>query len=106
MPDFGSPVIPPSNTPVTDKEQMSRMVRFAIAGELEAINQYQIIAESVDDNIVKQTVQSISDEEKVHVGELLRVLSYLDENEPSSWGRGSRETQERINEKAREETNP
>ena len=58
-----------------DERSVTRAIRDAIISEEGAINQYETIVDSTDNDHVKEVLQSISDEEKVHVGELIQLLA-------------------------------
>jgi rubrerythrin len=45
-----------------------------------AVKQYESIADASSNEMVKTMVQKIADEEKVHVGELQKILTYCKEN--------------------------
>jgi rubrerythrin len=68
--------------PLTERE-LTRAIRDAIIAEEGAINQYETVADSTDYEKAKEVLQSIADEEKVHVGELQALLDEIlpDESE-------------------------
>ncbi|MFA5254878.1 MAG: Rubrerythrin [Methanoregula sp.] len=77
MPDFFNPfsgVIPDRKL---TNEELIRVVRLDVAGELEAIHGYMAHADATDNELAKAVLTDIADEERVHVGELLRLLSIL-----------------------------
>ena len=57
------------------QEELVRAIRFNIAAEYEAIQLYQQVIESTDNELVKIVLADIADEEKEHAGELLKVLN-------------------------------
>ena len=59
---------------LTDRE-LTRAIRDAIIAEEGAINQYETIVDSIDNEKAKKVLQSIADEERVHVGELQELLN-------------------------------
>ena len=65
------------------KRELTRAIRDAIIAEEGAINQYETIVDSTDNKKAKEVLQSIADEERVHVGELQALLDtmLLDEGE-------------------------
>lgn len=77
MPDFPNPFV--SNVPdrKMNFEELTRAIRIDIAGELEAIHLYQAHAQATDNELVKEVLLDIADEERVHVGELQRLLTIL-----------------------------
>jgi len=61
-----------------DKRETARAIRMAISAEHDAVHLYETIADSCQNQDVKELLQDIVDEEKVHVGELQQLLSILD----------------------------
>ena len=66
--------------PLSSRE-LERAVRDAIISEQEAIKQYESIVDATDNSFVSRVLQSIADEEKVHVGELRQLLETISEDE-------------------------
>lgn len=65
-----------------DERELSRVIRLAIAAELDAVHLYELIVDSSDDETIKKVLQDIANEEKVHASELNELLSkFDDENE-------------------------
>jgi hypothetical protein len=63
---------------LNDRE-IARALRLAIAAELDAIHLYELIVDSTpEDDNVKKLLHSIANEEKVHVGELQKLLELYD----------------------------
>ena len=77
MPDFGSPFNCLASDRKLTHEELVRAVRFAIAAEYEAIQLYMQLAESTDNGLVKAVMKDVADEERVHVGEFLKLLYHL-----------------------------
>ncbi len=77
MPGFPDPFV--SNVPERkmDAEELTRAIRIDIAGELEAIHLYQAHAQATDNELVKDVLLDIANEERVHTGELQRLLDLL-----------------------------
>ena len=59
------------------ERELTRALRDAIIAENGAINQYETVVDSTSNEKVKEVLQSIADEEKVHVGELQALLKSL-----------------------------
>ena len=76
----------------TDRE-LTRAIRDAIIAEEGAIKQYETVVDATDNDQVKKVLQSIADEEKVHVGELQKLLSELLPNEKDLLEKGSEEVE-------------
>jgi rubrerythrin len=77
MPGFPDPFV--SNVPERpmNAEELTRAIRIDIAGELEAIHLYQAHAQATDNALVKEVLLDIANEERVHTGELQRLLEIL-----------------------------
>lgn len=79
-----SPVQPSSNA---DLEK----IRVAIIGELDAINLYEQIADGTDNEKIAEVLKDIAREEKVHVGELQKLLDEFDTENKSAREEGGNE---------------
>jgi hypothetical protein len=77
-----------------DDRELSRAIRLAIAAELDAIHLYELIVDSSDNEGVNRVLQDISDEEKVHSGELHELLSKLDKDSDKYLEEGRKEVQD------------
>ena len=62
------------------KNELIEAIRQDLIGELEAINQYQRHIDGADNETAIKILTDIKNEEQVHVGELLTLLAFLDEN--------------------------
>jgi rubrerythrin len=74
-------------------------IRLAIVGELDAINLYEQIAESTNNAKIKKVLLDIAKEEKVHIGELQKLLDEFDLGNKSARDEGEQEVQELNKEK-------
>lgn len=72
------------------------LIRRAIVSELDAISLYNQIAETSDNVDVKTVLLDIAKEEKVHVGELQKLLDKLDPENAEARKDGMKETKENI----------
>jgi len=94
MPTFGSPFSGLANDrKLTDKE-LVRAVRFMVAAEYEATQLYQQLAECTDNKLAVKVLNDIADEERVHVGEFLRLLRELAPDEEKLYAQGAKEVEE------------
>jgi len=99
MPEFGSPFSGlASGRKLTDAE-LIRAVRFMVAAEYEAIQLYTQLAESTDNKLAVDVLKDIAGEERVHVGEFLRLLRELAPDEEKFYARGAKEVEEEIKKK-------
>lgn len=76
------------------REELIRAIRQMIASEYEAIQLYVQLAESTDDKLAAKVLRDIADEEKVHAGEFLELLSRIDPEEKEHYQEGAKEVQE------------
>ena len=73
-------------------------LRIAIIAELDAINLYIQLAESIEDEKIKKIFLDIAREEKTHVGEFLALLKILDEEQVKELEKGYKEVKELMEE--------
>jgi rubrerythrin len=78
---------------LTDRE-LTRAIRDAIIAEEDAVKQYEVVVDSTDNETVKKVLQDIADEEKVHVGELQKLLTMLLDDEQGFLDEGAEEVEE------------
>ena len=92
MPDFFNPFSGMAPDRKLTKEELIRAIRLDIAGELEAIHGYMAHADATDNELAKAVLTDIANEERVHVGELQRLLAILtgDEDEYPAEGNSSK----------------
>ena len=84
-----------SDRKLTD-EELIRAIRLMVAAEYEAIQLYMQLAESTDNTLVVEMLKEIADEERVHVGEFLRLLSELAPDEKKFYAQGAKEVEAEI----------
>lgn len=78
------------------KSELIRAIRQMIAAEYEAVQLYTQLAESIDDELSKEVLLDIAEEEVVHAGEFLRVLKELEPEEFKKYEEGYEEVEEII----------
>jgi rubrerythrin len=94
-------------TPETLTErEVTRAIRDAIIAEEGAIKQYETVADSTTNDKVKEVLQSIADEEKVHVGELQKLLIDLLSDEKGFLEKGEKEVEDAGQSTPEEQTAP
>jgi rubrerythrin len=96
MPEFCSPFSGLANDRKLSKEELIRGIRFMVAAEYEAVQLYMQLAESTDDALAIEVLKDIADEERVHVGEFLRLLHELAPDEAKLYAEGAKEVEEEI----------
>jgi len=96
MPEFGNPFSVLKNDRMVTGEELVRAIRFMIAAEYEAVQLYQQLAESTDNELARAVLIDIANEEKEHAGEFLRLLHELDPEEEKFYRAGAGEVEEMI----------
>jgi rubrerythrin len=96
MPEFGSPFSVLAKERKLTEAELIRAIRFMVAAEYEAIQLYMQLAESIDNKIAIEVLKDIADEERVHVGEFLRLLHHLAPDEQKYYNEGYEEVEKEI----------
>lgn len=99
MPEFGTPFSGVAKDKKISHEELVRAIRFMVAAEYEAIQLYMQLAESTDNELAKDVLKDIADEERVHAGEFLRLLKELAPDEQKFYDEGAEEVEEEIEKK-------
>lgn len=85
----------PINLEKVGRERLlMEVLRTAIIAELDAVNLYEQMAESIDDEMVKKVLLDIAEEEKVHVGEFQALLLRIDKEQKEALEKGREEVEE------------
>jgi rubrerythrin len=96
MPDFGNAFSGLANNRRLHHSELVRAIRFMVAAEYEAVQLYQQLAESTDNELARTVLLDIANEELVHAGEFLRLLKELQPDEQSFYDEGTEEVEEMI----------
>src|SRR5450759_950907 len=96
MPTFGSPFSGLANNRKLTNEELIRAVRFTVASESEATQLYTQLAESTNNKLAVKVLKAVADEERVHVGEFLRLLHELAPDEKKFYAKGAKEVEDMI----------
>lgn len=96
MPEFGNPFSGLANERKLTHEELVRAIRFMVSAEYEAVQLYMQLAESTDNELAKEVLKDIADEERVHAGEFLRLLKELAPDEEKFYTEGAEEVEEII----------
>ncbi|MDD3976654.1 MAG: ferritin family protein [Methanomicrobium sp.] len=96
MPEFGNPFSGLKKDRKLTDEELIRAIRFMVSAEYEAIQLYMQLAESIDNELAKEVLIDIADEERVHAGEFLRLLHELAPDEEKFYKEGADEVEEEI----------
>jgi rubrerythrin len=89
VPELGSPFSGIAHERKLSDEELIRALRFMVAAECEAIQLYMQLAESTDNKLAIGVLIDIADEERVHAGEFLRLLSELAPDEKKFYAEGA-----------------
>jgi rubrerythrin len=93
---FGSPFSGLANERKLTDAELIRAIRFMVAAEYEATQLYMQLAESTDNKLAVAVLKDIVDEERVHVGEFLRLLYELSPDEEKLYAEGAKEVETEI----------
>ena len=96
MPTFGSPFSGLANNKKLTNDELIRAVRFTVAAEFEATQLYMQLAASTDNKLAVKVLKDVADEERVHVGEFLRLLHELAPDEEKFYAKGAKEVEDMI----------
>ena len=86
--------------------ELVRAIRFMIAAEFEAIQLYEQLSESTDNEVARKVLHDITDEEKEHAGEFRHLLALLAPGDEGHYAEGREEANNYLQpvlDKAREE---
>lgn len=96
MPDFATAFTAKASDRPLNGSELVRAIRLCIADEYEAIQVYTQLAESISDERAKAVLLDIADEEKVHAGEFLHLLTILAPDEEGFYKAGAKEVDTTI----------
>ncbi len=96
MATFGSPFSGLANDRKLTDTELIRAIRFLVAAEYEATQLYMQLAESTNNKLAVAVLKDISNEERVHVGEFLRLLRELAPDEEKFYAEGAKEVEKFI----------
>jgi len=96
MATFGSPFSGLAKDRKLTDAELVRAIRFMVAAEYEATQLYMQLAESTDNELAIKVLTDIADEERVHVGEFLRLLKELAPDEKKFYAEGEKGVEEII----------
>jgi rubrerythrin len=77
-------------------EELKRAIHQMIATEHEAVHLYTQLADSTDNKDVKKVMNDVANEEKVHIGEFLKLLFRLDPKEKDYYKEGFKEVDKML----------
>jgi Mn-containing catalase len=94
MPEFGNAFSGLAAGRQLTHQELVRAIRMMIAAEYEAVQLYMQLAESIDNDLAKEVLKDIADEEIVHAGEFLTLLQVLEPSESAFYAEGEEEVRE------------
>lgn len=71
--------------------EVTRGIRLALSAEQEAVHLYEALADATDNPLVREVLQDVANEERVHAGEFLRLLQILLPDEAGFLAEGAAE---------------
>jgi rubrerythrin len=80
------------------EQELIRAIRVGIKGEIDAIHLYDMIAEATSNEKVSKIMKDVAKEERVHVGEFMRVLQEVFPEEMEDYNKGASEAEEIFSE--------
>jgi rubrerythrin len=87
----------PKKLDKVSKESVSmEILRAAIIAELDAVNLYEQMAATTDNNDIKKILLDIAKEEKTHVGEFQHLLLKLDKQQVRELEAGKEEVEKEL----------
>ena len=98
MPEFSVPFGVKKSDRKLNHDELVRAIRFSIASEYEAIQIYEEIAESIDDEKAQKILNEVANDERVHVGNLSYLLNQLSPKDEKSIKEGIVEAKEIMSE--------
>lgn len=99
MPDFADPFYGNVDHKMTVTE-LVRAIRLDVAAEEEAAALYEAHADATDNPVAKKVLLDVANEERVHVGEFVRLIEILTGDELAWMNNGYREVEEMAEEVA------
>ncbi|NSW85627.1 MAG: rubrerythrin [Syntrophobacteraceae bacterium] len=96
MPEFGTGLTGLALDRKVTHSELVRCIRFMVAAEYEAVQLYMQLAESTDNELAREVLTEIAEEEIVHAGEFLRLLKELEPGEEEFYRKGAEEVEELI----------
>lgn len=94
MPEFVNPFSGKVPERKLTKEELIRAIRLNIAAEHEAVHLYMAHAQATDDELARKVLVDVANEERVHVGEFMRLLEILTGDEQDWINEGKAEVDE------------
>ncbi len=98
MPEFSQPFNGNKFPRILEKNELIRAIRYSIAAEFEAIQLYEELRDSIDNEQAKKMLTEVAGDEKEHVGNFLYLLKLLEPEEEKYYMDGFEEAKKVINE--------
>ena len=96
MPEFSHPFQGNKCDRMLSKEELIRAIRFSIASEFEAIQLYEQLRDSINDEACKKILEEVAQDERIHVGNFQYILNELSPDDKSATREGFEEAKEII----------
>ena len=105
MPSFGSALPVYDFSKKLSKTELLRAVRFCIAAEYEAVQMYTQIADACSDKQIAEELNSVANDELVHVGEFIEMIKQISPEEEEFYKKGEKEVIKEAKKKDDKEDN-
>ena len=93
MPEFVNPFSGMVPERKLNPGELIRAIRLDIAAEEEAVHQYTAHADATDSALAKKVLIEVANEERVHIGEFMRVIELLTGDEDHFLREGAKEVE-------------
>lgn len=94
MAGFTNPFPGIPDTRPMNQADLIRALRLDLTAEEDAVHLYTAHADATDNPLAERVLRSIADEEKVHVGEFLKLIEILDPGESQLLKDGAMEVED------------
>ena len=94
MVDFSTAFSVKASDRMLTHQELVRSIRLMVTDEYEAVSIYTQLAESTDNELARRLLIDIADEERVHAGEFLKLLSVLAPDVTALYAQGAAEVEE------------
>lgn len=96
MPEFANSFTGMAAGRMLTHSELVRAIRFMIAAEFEAIQLYEQLAESTDNEAARKVLHDITKEEKEHAGEFRHLLTLIAPGDEADYAEGREEARDYL----------
>lgn len=77
-----------------NEQELIRAIRVGIKAEIDAVHLYDMIAGATTNEEVAKVMRDVAKEERIHIGEFLRILQEIYPQEMEDYNEGASEVEE------------